>query len=279
MTSRPAPRSPGVSVVRNEAKRGPRSMAMDAGSSPGLTFATRSGDAVAGSAASSMSASKRTVSLVPSWTTVCGVAGAMSSVNRARLPSVSMRPTMRGARMSPTRISLDGFRSSTWPPRAGPRARPTKSTGTYHVRPSRTGAAGSEMSRPLSEARLWPGDSAIVSVPAVTVRPPAAVSSRTTTLKSRARSSSANISWPDMIRAASGRLPSRDSTVYGAALAGGCAAEALCRSAISNAAAAEQNRREDTTVHDTESSREPRAASRESRVVTTGAASIHHQDE
>ena len=49
-------------------------MAIDAAPSPGLTFVTSSGEVVAGRAASSMSASKRIVSFVPSWTTLCGVA-------------------------------------------------------------------------------------------------------------------------------------------------------------------------------------------------------------
>ena len=65
ITSRAAPRRPAVSVVRNDANRGPRSIAIAAGPSPGLTLATRSGEVVAGSAASSASASKRTISRVP----------------------------------------------------------------------------------------------------------------------------------------------------------------------------------------------------------------------
>ena len=50
-----------------------------------------------------------------------------------------------------------------------------------------------------------------------------AASSRTVRLNSRDKSSSANISWPPISRAASGRRASRDSTVYGRAdWAAGC---------------------------------------------------------
>ena len=80
------------------------------------------------------------------------------------------------------------------------------------------------MSRPPTEARLWPGDRTMVWLRTVTVSPPAAVSSRTVSSNSRARSSSANISWPDIVRVASGLRPSRDSTVYGAAGVGAWAA-------------------------------------------------------
>ena len=54
-------------------------------------------------------------------------------------------------------INRAGFRRSTRVPMAGASARETKSTGTNHARPSRTGAAGSEISRPPTEASAWPG--------------------------------------------------------------------------------------------------------------------------
>ena len=49
-------------------------------------------------------------------------------------------------------ISRDGLRSSTPPSRIDASARLTKSTGTYQSRPSRAGAAGSEIIRPATEA-------------------------------------------------------------------------------------------------------------------------------
>ena len=52
------------------------------------------------------------------------------------------------------------------------------------TRPSRAGGAGSEIRRPPTEARLWPGVSTIDCVRAVTVRPPARLSSRTVSSKS-----------------------------------------------------------------------------------------------
>jgi hypothetical protein len=110
-------------------------------------------------------------------------------------------------------MSLDGLRSSTREPSTSPMARGTKSTGTNQALPSRTGAAGSEMSRPPTDARLWPGESTIVWLRTVTVRPPAAASSATLRSKSRARSSSANISWPASVRAGRGLRPSRERTV------------------------------------------------------------------
>ncbi len=54
-------------------------------------------------------------------------------------------------------ISRDGLRSSSGVPSAGASARGTKSTGTNQARPSRAGGAGNEISRPATEARLWPG--------------------------------------------------------------------------------------------------------------------------
>jgi hypothetical protein len=81
------------------------------------------------------------------------------------------------------------------------------------MRPSCTGGAGSEISRPPTDARVWPAESTMIWLRTVTVRPPAAASSLTVKSKSLERSSSANISWPDTTRAARGRRPSRESTV------------------------------------------------------------------
>ena len=128
---------------------------------------------------------------------------------------------MRGRRTPPATISRDGLRSSRPPGRIDASARPTKSTGTNQVRPSRTGAAGSEIIRPDTEASGCCVDRTIVCVPAVTVRPPAAASSRTVRLNSRARSSSANISCPPMTRV--GQRPprvTRDDGVGSARAAG-----------------------------------------------------------
>ena len=163
---------------------------------------------------SSASASKRIRIRVASWVTVCGVGGATSIVTRVvPAPATSERAAIRGRRTPKAMISRDGLRSSTPPDRIDDSARLTKSTGTYHVRPSRAGAAGSEIIRPATEASGCWVESTIVCAPAVMVRPPAAASSRTVKLKSRARSSSANISWPPSTRAASGRRASRVTTV------------------------------------------------------------------
>ena len=86
-----------------------------------------------------------------------------------------MVPATRGTRTFPTTMSRDGLRRSIAVPNAGASARGTKSTGTNHARPSRAGGAGSEISRPPTDARLWPGVSTIVWVRAVTVSPPASV--------------------------------------------------------------------------------------------------------
>ena len=123
-----------------------------------------------------------------------GVGGATSSVSRVIGPITSMFPPTRGTRTLPTRISRDGFRNSRGVPIAAASARGTKSTGTNQERPSRAGGAGSEINRPPTDARLWPGVSTIDCVRAVTVSPPANVSSRTVSSKSFVRSSSANIS-------------------------------------------------------------------------------------
>ena len=85
--------------------------------------------------------------------------------------------------------------------------------GTNHDRPSRTGGAGSDTTRPATDANAWPGVRTMVCVFVETARPPASVSSRAVRSNSFARSSSANISWPFKTRAGSGRRASRDSTV------------------------------------------------------------------
>ena len=84
--------------------------------------------------------------------------------------------------------------------------------------------AGSEINRPDTDASAWPGVSTIVWLFVATVSPPASVSSRTVSSKNRDRSSSENISWPATVLVASGRRPSRETTVYGAPVAGACIA-------------------------------------------------------
>jgi hypothetical protein len=151
---------------------------------------------------------------VASCVTVCGAGGATSIVIVVVAPPIaSDRAAIRGRRTPPARIRRDGFRSSAPPGRIEASARLTKSTGTYQVRPSRAGAAGSEIIRPETDASGCCVESTIVCGPDVTIRPPAAASSRTVRLKSRARSSSANISWPPIVRAGSGRRASRVTTV------------------------------------------------------------------
>ena len=176
-------------------------------------FWISSAPAAAGSVASSASASNRTTRRVPSCVTACGVVGATSRVNRATAPCTSTRPAIRGTRISPTTTSRDGRRNSIRVPATGARARFRKSVGTNHDRPSRVGGADSETSRPATEASSWPGESTMVCARSVIVSPPAIVSSRVVKLKRRASSSTANISWPLIGRTASGRRPSRESTV------------------------------------------------------------------
>jgi hypothetical protein len=177
------------------------------------TFWTSSGATVEGSETSRRSASNRTMRRLPSCVTVCGVAGATSNVSRATGPCMSIRPAMRGTRTSPTITSRVGFRRSIRVPATGASARFTKSTGTNQARPSRAGGAGSETSRPATEASSCPGESTMVCPRIAIVNPPAIVSSRAVKPKRRARSSTANISWLLIVRTGSGRRPSRDRTV------------------------------------------------------------------
>jgi hypothetical protein len=151
--------------------------------------------------------------------------------------------------MSPVNSSREAFRSSSRAPSAGASARGTKSTGTNQVRPSLTGGAGSETRRPPTEASPWPGDRTIVCPFDDSVIPPAAVSSRTLSSKSRARSSSANISWPLITRAARGRRPSRDSTVYGAAV-GACARDGAATAVMITATTSPATRNRFKIPHD-----------------------------
>ena len=94
----------------------------------------------------------------------------------------------------------------------GASARLTKSSGTNHARPSRTGAAGNEMSRPATDTSSWLGERMIDWLRTVIVSPPAIVSSRSARPRGvrarRPRTSPGRSS-----RTASGRRPSRDSTV------------------------------------------------------------------
>ena len=150
---------------------------------------------------------------VASCVTVCAVAGATSSVTRASAPSPSIRPLTRGMRISPTRTSRDAFRSSIGVPATGASARGTKSTGTNQARPSRAGGAGNDTSRPATDTISWLGDSRMVWFRTLTVSAPAAVSSLTVRVNTRARSSSANISCPLTTRTGSGCRPSRETTV------------------------------------------------------------------
>ena len=180
MTMRPAPRSPGVSVVLNEAKRGPRSIASEAGPSPGLTFATRSGDVVAG---------KRRIERVGFEADDRGAALLRDRVRRRRrdIECQPRRPSRavpcarrragRGCRRRGS--SRDGLRSSTREPRAGTeRARHEVDRHVPRRVRREPARLGSEISRPLTRGQALPGDSTIVCVPAVTVSPPAAASSR-----------------------------------------------------------------------------------------------------
>ena len=120
---RAAPAVPGWSATRNEANRGPRSSAITCGVSPTWMAWRASVDGVAGSTASSASASKRISRRDPSCATVCGVGGATSSVTRVRLPIGSTCAATRGIRMSPTRIRREGLRSSRRDPKIGASAR------------------------------------------------------------------------------------------------------------------------------------------------------------
>ena len=124
-------------------------------------------------------------------------------------------------------------------PSAGASARDTKSTGRNHVRPSRTGEAGSETSRPPTDASGWPGVNAIVCARVETVSPPASGSSRTVSSNSRARSSSENISCPANTRAARDCRPSFERTVYGA----GVTAVWACATAATHASVTAADRR------------------------------------
>jgi hypothetical protein len=72
--------------------------------------------------------------------------------------------------------SREGRRSSSRVPSAGASARGTKSIGTNQLRPSLTGGAGSETTRPAAEARAWLAVSVIVCVLVEMVRPPASAS-------------------------------------------------------------------------------------------------------
>ena len=142
-----------------------------------------------------------------------GVGGATSSVTRVRQPSGSTRAATRGIRTSPMRSSRDGLRSSRRAPRRGASARLTKSTGTYHVaavaRPARRAARSSVRRRTRAAAAATARSSAFR--PSPSGRRPAA-SSRTVRLNSRARSSSANISWPLITR---GERPARIARQHG----------------------------------------------------------------
>ena len=110
-------------------------------------------------------------------------------------------------------IRCEGFRRSTFVADTGAITRLTTSTGTYQARPSRTGAAGNDVICPATEASGCWVESSTVWVPMEIRRPPAAASSRTVKANRRARSSSANISCPLIVRAASGRRPSRATIV------------------------------------------------------------------
>ncbi len=141
----------------------------------------RIGPGEAGSAASSASASKRTTSRSPSCSD--RVRRRRRDVDRdARERSLRLdraRAT-RGTRMSPTSDRAATACAARSACRATARARGARSppVRTSCV-PRATGAAGSEISRPPTDARLWPGVSTIVCVRAVTVSPPASASSRT----------------------------------------------------------------------------------------------------
>ena len=118
-----------------------------------------------GSAASSASASNRSTSRLPSCATVCGSGGADVECDaRRRCRVVRPAPVTRGTRKSPTTMRRDGRRDPAVMPSAGPTARGTKSIGTNHDRPSRTGGAGSDTTRPATDASAWPGVRAIVCV-------------------------------------------------------------------------------------------------------------------
>ena len=134
---RPAPRSPGTSEVRNEAKRGPRSI--DDGR---RAFGRPHGLNQVGRGRGGQRRVER-VGFEPNDQARCRPATPCAawparrraSGGRAR-PAASIRPATRGTRMSPREISRDGFRSSRRDPERGrqrtrheidgnePRARP-----------------------------------------------------------------------------------------------------------------------------------------------------------
>ena len=214
MTIRVPPRSPGSSELRNDAKRGPRSMAMAAAPSSRML-----GDRVGRRRAPAASHRARpprsgaAAGCLPGRRCAAS-AGATSNVKRASAPSGSIRPATRGMRMSPTMISRDGLRSSIGVPATGASARDTKSTGTNHAR-AFARRRGRQRDQPSGDRRDLLVGREHDRLPADGDRQPAGDRCLPASLKpkSRARSSTANISWPLIVRAGSGRRPSRDSTV------------------------------------------------------------------
>ena len=85
-----------------------------------------------------------------------------SAARARRAARCARRCAARGCRRAGSAATACAARARV--PSAGASARGTKSTGTNHARPSRTGGAGSEISRPPTEARLWPGVSTMVCV-------------------------------------------------------------------------------------------------------------------
>ena len=192
---RPVPRSPATSDVRNDENFGPRSTTIADGCSPGRIPWIMSGTGETGSVASSASASKRTTMRLPSWETVCGVAGA----------DFEREPGERSERLDAPGEARDADVAGQQQPRRFPeldadserrrkRARHEIDGHEPRAAVAHRRGAGSETRRPPTDASPWPGDSTIVCPLDEIVMPPAAVSSRTLSSNRRARSSSGNIS-------------------------------------------------------------------------------------
>ena len=128
-----------------------------------------------GSVASSASASNRTTSRVPSWATACGVAGAdvQRQAGRARRATRAGRRSA-ASRTSPARSAATASGARCGYPMASASARETKSTGTNHARPSRTGAARSEIEPAADRGQRLSGAEHDRLAAVATVRPPAA---------------------------------------------------------------------------------------------------------
>ena len=241
-----APRSPGMSDVLNDANRGPRSITSGRGTFAGADCLDELGRPADGGQDGvehvGFEPDEQTRPVLGRRYEASPAALRASGGRRVRAARCVRRCAARGCRRSSSSREVCAARARE--PSAGASARDTKSTGTNHVRPSRTGGAGSEMQPSADGCEALAGRQYDGLIAHGDGQPPAAASSRTVSSKSGARSSSANISCPAASRVASGRRPSRVSTVYGGAAAGACAAGTPPRTASSRHAAAMQNRRD-----------------------------------